>query len=411
MKARLSPGVRVRAEPFGGISYVPERDDFFALDKRCYNFVQSLGDRFREVDVADTSVAKALARLGIGDVSPRIDQVAYRGPSLVGSFPELPALSLPLVVNCFTTAHCPLSCIYCHADDLMKSFREVETDRDIQNVARVAAAVPALVAVVTGGDPLSRPKRAQYLIERLSEKKAVVLDTSGVGQLGELLSTVLQYKVHMRVSLDSISPVQNQKLRPGSRQYGFGKDASRSGATSTIRQCVESRVPLTVQTVVCSLNENLDELRDLRDWLISMGVRNWVLHLAVRGGNARRIQQRAEASQKRPRGIMPSGDAHRKIARLIAESDASNLPIDIRCTDSDSVPNSVLLVGSKGDLYTEGLAANGKVLLQSSSESLSSTRAASWPYFDRSGHARRYLNWTVGQFGGKNLNDICFRVD
>lgn len=409
MKVRLTPQVKLRADVFGGLCYVPQRDDFFAANKEVFAFVQGLGREWKDVVKSEIEAVTAIARLGICETkAPYVKSASYSGPSFLGEFIELPTVSQPLVVNCFCTAHCPLACIYCHADDLMKKFRAIETEIDLDNVAATANMVPAMVAVITGGDPLTRPDRAKRLIERLAGDKALVLDTSGVGDIDLLVPTLKLHEVHVRVSIDSIS-AQNQKLRPASREYGFGRNASQTGAAHTIQRCLEEKIPLSVQTVVSSMNENLDEWRDLRDWLINQGVRNWILHVVVKGGSARRMEE-AASRQKRPRSILPSPGVYKELWRLVDETQRDRLPIDIRCTDTDTTPNSVLLVGSKGDLYTEGYAHNGKVALYEVGNARPDLIQALWPHLDRFGHARRYLNWNPWFFNGRSLETICYHV-
>lgn len=407
MRARLRE-IRLRDDIFGGICYVPHRDDFFAADKKVFSFLKNLSSEWREITEVERSAISALARLGICEtVDPEVLEQPYSGPSFLGQFLELPTVSMPLVVNCFCTAHCPLSCVYCHADDLMKEFRPIETETDLENVAATANMVPAMVAVITGGDPLTRPERAKRLIERLASQKALVLDTSGVGDIEILIPTLKAHRVHVRVSLDAISD-ENRKSRPPNRQYVSGQDASFQGAKGTIERCVEEKIPITVQTVVSARNENDNEWRDLRDWLIDRGVRNWVIHVAVKGGNARKIEEIARL-KKRPRGILPGPGVYPKLWRLVSETQKEKLPIDIRCTDTDTTPNSVLLVGSKGDLYTEGYAHNGKVALYNVDKARPDLTL--WPHLDRFGHARRYLNWNPWFFNGESLEKICYEID
>jgi predicted adenylyl cyclase CyaB len=408
MKARIRPGVRLRDDVFGGICYVPQRDDFFAVDKKIFNYLQTVPRDWTVVPSTDKDAFAALALLGICEtIDPIIQEGSYCGPSFLGDFPELPTVSMPLVVNCFSTAHCPLSCIYCHADDLMKQFRDSETDDDLANVAATANMLPAMVAVITGGDPLTRPDRAIELIERLSDEKALVLDTSGVGDIGVLIPTLRKHNVHVRVSLDTISK-QNQKLRPVNRKYVTTGETSAIGATNTIDRCLAEGIPITVQTVVTARNENIDEWRDLRDWLLARGVRNWVLHVVVKGGSARRIEE--SARNKRSGGISPSPQVYSKLWRLVDETMRAHLPMDIRCTDTDTTPNSVLLVGSKGDLYTEGYAHKGKVCLYKVGDARPDLIQALWPHLDRFGHARRYLNWNPWFFEGRSLETICYDI-
>src|SRR5262249_58632201 len=76
------------------------------------------------------------------------------------------------------------------------------------------------VGVVTGGEPLSRPERTELLVKELATAgKAVVLDSSGVGELGRLLPVLREYRVHVRISLDSLDAAENDRLRPINRRY------------------------------------------------------------------------------------------------------------------------------------------------------------------------------------------------
>lgn len=409
MKVKIGKGVRKRTDEFGGICYVPSRDDFFAANREVYALIETLSDKWKTVPREEVEAFRVLAGLGVCQtMNPETPQRAYSGPSFLGTFPEIPTVSEPLVVNCFCTSHCPLRCVYCHADDLMIGFRESEEDDDLDNVISTANMIPSMVAVITGGDPLTRPRRAERLIRRLAGGKSLVLDTSGVGEIGVLLDVLVEYDVHVRISLDSISEA-NDRLRPINRKYVAAGTLSRHLAEETITRCLSAGLNVTVQTVVSSKNESLGELLDLRDWLVSRGVRNWVLHVAVKGGSARRLEKEA-MKKSRQRGILPSEKVYSILWRIVEDTMLRELPVDIRCTDTDTSPNSVLLVGSKGDLYTEGYAHDGKVVLYSAGQARPDLLAALWPHIDRFGHARRYLNWNPWFFDGRSLDEICVKV-
>src|SRR5438067_1996646 len=154
----LAPGVVAREEAFGAVVYVPERDHFFALSEAPARALNGVEGRW----------SRALAEVGILRTEPATPQRPHYGESLIGYFDQLPVVREPLVVNCFATAHCPLRCRYCHADDLMQPYRDSESGEEPHQVAKMAATVPALVAVVTGGDPLTRPERTELLVKELA---------------------------------------------------------------------------------------------------------------------------------------------------------------------------------------------------------------------------------------------------
>ena len=390
---------------------MPERDDFFALSGSVYRFLATIRDVWGDVAVEHESACSSLASLGILETDPVTEARPYSGPSFIGEFLELPTVREPLVLNCFATAHCPLRCVYCHADDLMGPvLRDGESATDgLESVVATASSVPALVAVITGGDPLTRPERASFLIRRLAGQKALVLDTAGVGDFERLVPDLVEHSVHVRVSLDSVDPRLNDKLRPGNAAYRATRDASFTGAVATIRRCLDADIPLTVQTVVSQRNEDLDAWRGLRSWLLAEGVRHWVLHSCVLAGSARRVE--SSAGRRRSRGILPRPDVAARLWTLVAETVDEGLPIDIRCTDTRTSPNAVLLVGSNGDLFTEGYAHKGKVRLFEAGRGRPDLVRALWPYIDRFGHAKRYLNWNEEFFDKRSLEDICIKLE
>lgn len=407
MEARLAPRVRVRKDDFGGVCYVPQRDDFFALDKDVFGFINRLHREFSEIPRDVEKAVRVLATLGIVETrGPKVSEKAFSGPGFIGDFQELVTISDPLVVNCFATAFCPLACIYCHADDLMQARRKEEQDEDVNQVIATAASVPALVAVITGGDPVTRPQRAIRLIEGLARDKAIILDTSGAGDMHQLLPTLVKHDVHVRISIDSVSP-ENDKLRPVNPLFFSGGRSAFAAAAKALDVCIGAGLSVTVQTVVTSRNDQYSSLRDLRDWLLQKKIKNWVLHITIEGGSAR-VYEKEVRKHKRPLSLMPNRPRiYDTIRQLVMESGEL---IDIRCTDTGSTPNSVLLVDSKGDLFTEGLAKLGKVKLYDARTARPDTLKKHWAYVDRFGHARRYLNWSPWLFPDASLEDLSVKV-
>ncbi len=410
MRIRVHSRIRIRKDDFGGICYVPHRDDLFAVDQSVYLLLMALRPEWTSVPRALEPAYTKLASFGICDTRPATPELAYSGPSFLGNFEEIPTITDPLVVNCFSTAFCPLRCLYCHADDLMSSAREYESDagNEIENVIATASMFPAMVAVITGGDPLTRPKRATKLISKLAEQKPVVLDTSGVGPLEELLPVLREHQVHVRVSLDAVGRA-NDRVRPIDRRIFKGTSPSRYYAQQTIERCLTAGLAVTVQTVVSTHNAHMDELLQLRDLLLSIGVEHWVLHITVEGGSARRIEQQVRR-QRSGRGIIPGGQVYSALRAVVSDTVKNGKKIDIRCTDTNTTPNSVVLIDSKGDLYTEGYAHLGKVKLFAANIARPDLVKAKWMHIDRFGHAKRYLNWNKWLFEGKSLEDICQQV-
>jgi MoaA/NifB/PqqE/SkfB family radical SAM enzyme len=382
-RGRRRVGVRLREEPFGALAYVPDRDHFVALDRKAFHLLES-------GDTENRALTAELARAGVLDI-PSVPERNFRsGRALIGDFPDLPDVTAPMVVNAFTTAFCPLRCGYCHAEDLMQPFRTGETDDDIDRVAMTAAAVPAMVAVVTGGDPILRPDRTERLIMALAPEKAIVIDTSGAGDITPLLPILKGVQGHLRVSVDSADATVHDRLRPINPRLLPRGTSSHAAAWTTIHRAVAADVATTVQTVISSANEDRGALIALARRLTDEGIRQWVLHVAVAAGRA------AEPHNRR---LLPRGDMSQLLADVLneIETDPTLAGLRVRVTATHTSPNAVLLVGSRGDLYAETGPA-GKVRITEATSDQDALRRLFHERIDRRAHTDRYLGGTDPQW-------------
>jgi len=123
-----------------------------------------------------------------------------------------------------------------------------------------------------------------------------------------------------------------------------------------------------------------------------VGVKHWVLHIAVEAGKAREYEKRAR-SRLRPLRLLSNDDVVHELLRRIHDEEMRKRRLDIRITDTNSRPNSVILIDSHGNLQTEGFAHLGKVQLFDAKSARPDLVRAKWAHIDRFGHAVRYLNW------------------
>lgn len=384
--AYRAAAVWLRTENFGAIAYVARRDHFFALDREHAQALRGLDSGGHAVAGRRRELVTALAAAGICETVPATPQRAFYGRSLFGNFPDgVPCSTMPLVVNCFATAECPLRCTYCHADDLMTDYRD-EQPEWLDEVIRVAEATPAIVGVVTGGEPLANPSAAGRLLRALARDKAVVLDTSGVGDLRTLVPVLHEHRVHVRFSLDSAEAAVNDRLRPINRRRLPVGSSSFSWATDAIRLAVEERLWCSVQTVVTARNADLDGLLRLRDTLLAAGVHTWTLHVVVPAGKA--------AAQ--PRGLLTGEDAVATLIAVVDDTARDRLPIDIRITSTHRTPNSTLLISARGELAVQRPDGAGKAIVAIDRTSARRHLLREFRrHVDLAGHASRYLNGTL----------------
>jgi MoaA/NifB/PqqE/SkfB family radical SAM enzyme len=450
-------GVRVRREPFGAIVYVPRRDHFFALDRP---HTELLLKERQPTGVEDRERLRRLAEL---TDEPR----AVDGRSLLGEFDRLPVSTKPLVVNCFTTAHCPLRCAYCHADDLMVGYRDSDGnddgkgagDRWLREVIRVAAATPAMVGVVTGGEPLARPDRAERLIAALAEDKAVVLDTSGVGTTStsatsattdtSATNTTTATNTTSATSTTSATTATNaasaartanakgvRAARDAKRPQGAEGAERAEGFSRLIKvlQRYEVHVRVSIDSIDAAVN---DALRPINRRYLPLGTSAHAdaldtVRQAVGAGLACSVQTVVTTRNGDLDGLLrfrdalvdlgvitwalhhvvPAGKAahpnrtrllggpatQATLAELVRRSAADGVPIDIRLTSTHRAPNSTLLISARGELSVENPRGGAKIVVN---VPRFRARAAILRTFrehvDLEGHASRYLNGTLGR--------------
>lgn len=380
-------GVRLRRETYGALAYMPDLDQFAALDHDAARLAEAVILGKTEISFDRWPIAEELARVGVLNIPSVTSSRLRLGRSLVGNFQGLPSVAEPLVVNTFATAICPLRCGYCHADDLMKPFRASETDDDIDRVAATAAAIPAMVAVITGGDPILRPDRTERLITALASEKAIVVDTSGAGDITPLIPAMKSVQGHLRVSLDSAEAAVHDRLRPINARMLKRGTSSHTAAWKTIRRAVAADVATTVQTVVSSANEDPSALVGLARQLVENGVRQWVLHVAVPAGRA---------AEPRNRRLLPRGDMPRLLSDVVRRigGEAALGTMRVRVTATHTNPNAVLLVGSRGDVYVE-TGPTGKVKIAESTTDRDELVRLFRENIDAHAHANRYLGGTA----------------
>lgn len=410
--ATLNDDVVVREEVgFGGTIYVHHRNDFFIVDRQGYSLIAQLLSGKVPISIDDVHRYERLAKLGICKVNEQTgEEEAYSGPSLIGRFVELPSVANPLLVNVFTSSTCFLDCVYCYAKDLMDDYFTKETSNSnwIEKIVYVLSNLNPMTIVATGGDPLANIGRTRLLIERVAHLYPTILDISGIGNLESLLDLLQEKKVHVRISLDSLG-VENDKWRKSPRSE-VESISSLAGARRAIEICERSGINYSVQTVIHSRNDSYQQIVDLRDGLLGVGVKNWIIHLVANTGGKRRQKIKYQKSKITKNTLIPSPNARRFVSKMIVETMNGKLPIDIRCTDSCSAPNSVLLLDSVGNLCTEGFANIGKVFMEVPRKT-TLVGPEKLPFLDWAGHTRRYINWNKWQFGQKEFTDSCYLID
>lgn len=369
--------------PYTGLTYAVHQSD----SENAYKWLNKKKQKGLS-EIYETS-------LGAG-WSTSITNFASIGQRLLPSpdlWTTLPATDYPILINWFLTGKCPLDCVYCYAEDLMRHRVDEPNEADIIKRAEEIIRLKPLVVVLTGGDPLSSPY-LETALELLSGKVGLVVDTSAYGFSEKRLQLFKKYNVNVRISLDSEIPALNQRQRPLLIKKKTAKQTA-IPAIDAICHCLDEGITTTVQTVATKKNAN--NLISLGDKLYRLGVRSW------------RIFKVAPSKIKMENYIKfvgittdSGGKYHGKKARgpyaynfeilMNASSNRWNNEMDIQVTFNEKV-NSVILLGPDGTFYTESILRPGKAIIDEENPQSPSLESIKY-VVDMNAHAERYLNAT-----------------
>lgn len=174
----------------------------------------------------------------------------------------------PIVANWLITSQCPLNCVYCYAKDVMGCKDKIPANKIIAIAKNILAYHP-LAVTLTGGEPLCSP-HLELAIKSLYGKTGIILDTSGYLINKEHIKLFKKYDIFVRISLNTELPNKNKKLRP--TQSG---ESSIEQAINSINMCLDSEVPIGIQTIITK--DNISDFERLGHKLYRLGIRNWRL--------------------------------------------------------------------------------------------------------------------------------------
>ncbi|MEN6521155.1 MAG: radical SAM protein [Armatimonadota bacterium] len=329
--------------------------------------------------------------LGAGWMIP-LTEGRYSSPHLLpnkDAWTNLPTPHKPIVINWLLTGRCPLKCMYCYAEDLMRCEDVEPDDHRVEEIAHRILDLDPLVVVLTGGDPLVSPHLA-HAIRLLSPRVGVVVDTSAYTFSARSLELFKENNVVLRISLDSERPRVNDLQRPTAIRRG---SSSAMAAVRALCDCLDAGLCVTVQSVATKKTAN--DLLALGDKLFRLGLRSWrVLKIAPSKSSLagyRKLCGEFTDTGKRITGKLAQGPYEYVFRKLREAADGTwQRGMSVEIVES-STRNSVVLVGPDGRFYTESNVSICKVVLDERdpyNPSLQSIKSN----VNLLAHAERYLN-------------------
>lgn len=369
--------------PYTGLTYAVHHSD----SQNAYKWLNKKKPK-ELLEIYETSLGAGWATSITNFVS--IGQRLLPSPDL---WTTLPATDYPILINWFLTGKCPLDCVYCYAEDLMRHRVDEPNEAGIVKRAEEILRLKPLVVVLTGGDPLSSPY-LETALELLSGKVGLVVDTSAYGFSEKRLQLFKKYNVNVRISLDSEIPALNQRQRPLLIKKKTAKQTALP-AIDAICHCLDEGVTTTVQTVATKKNAN--NLVSLGDKLYRLGVRSWrvfkVAPSKIKMENYNKFVGTNTDSGGKYHGKKARGPyAYNFEILMNASSNRWNNEMDIQVTFNEKV-NSVILLGPDGIFYTESVLRPGKAIIDDINPQSPSLESFKY-VVDMNAHAERYLNAT-----------------
>lgn len=266
---------------------------------------------------------------------------------------ELP--EMPIVINWLITNKCNCNCSYCYADDvIVKYFQDVDLNEVIVKILKLNP----LAVVISGGEPLLERSKLVTILQAIGNKTGIILDTNGLFLDSDIIQLLREYKVVVRISLDTLHGEMSKKLRPL-------KDKKKDINTLNIiiKHIIDLRensIPVLIHTVITTLNKS--NLEDLYIKLQSIGVNGWRLFSVVRPNN---IEKQASFNMVMNYRNKSSLNDQNKDIKVKLEKfqktfiSKANFSIQVIST-GESDKNAVVLVLPDGKFATENKFSNRK---------------------------------------------------
>ena len=398
MVHRTASGVFVRDEPhLGMLAYSPFTGMVCGVAREHSEVTLKWLNRESTPNLAPEIVAA----LGHGWHNQASDPVVLPIPHLLPKredWPQLAVTQRPILINWFITGHCPLNCLYCYAEDVMRGRQPEPSPEDIRDRAARLLDLSPLVVVLTGGDPLFGGN-FRFAVESLAGKVGLLVDTSGYTLNERHIALMQEHRLCVRVSIDAERPRVHNRLRPIYPEYPQLKATlgdSYGRALYAIVRLREAEIPVAVQTV--ATKKNVNELVSFGDKLASLGVTHWRI-FKVSPSNAKMANYRKLVGAEKDSGETVSkrtaSDPFTHFFKAVADAAKGRWRgrMSVQLTSNDS-PNAIIMLEPSGRFVTESnIRGKGKILIDE--EHPEAPRLELLPSrVNMAAHAERYLNNT-----------------
>lgn len=210
------------------------------------------------------------------------------------------------------TLRCNLSCRHCGSDckqiSAIKDMPKEDFGRVLDSVA--AATDPHKVMInITGGEPLCRPDLEECGRMIYEKEFPWGMVTNGLALTPQRYEKLLLSGLRaMTISLDGIGETHD---------WMRGRKGSFEKATAAIKMVIDSG-EIAFDVVTCVNKRSYSQLSDIKEFLISLGLKEWRLFTVFPVGRAA-TDPELQLSNEEFKGLMEFIKATRKEGRIMAE--------------------------------------------------------------------------------------------
>ncbi len=203
-------------------------------------------------------------------------------PSLLGDMPATDTAFVPHVVAWNLTRRCNLRCSHCYisAGPGQSHVGELDTEACRRVIDQLLAVNPALMLILSGGEPLLRDDLAEIAAHAKRGGATVVVGTNGTllteARIAELMDAGV---TGVAVSVDSLRPAYHDNFRRGADAL-----ADTMAALVRLRRL---ELDFIVQTSVT--RGNAHEIPAVLDWAAEQGAVSFNCYFLVPTGRAERL--------------------------------------------------------------------------------------------------------------------------
>lgn len=186
----------------------------------------------------------------------------------------------PRIVIWETTRACALACVHCRAEAIPHRNRRELTTEEAQGLIDELASWKKAIFILTGGDPLMRPDIFELVAYASQKGLRVAVSPSATGRLTARSLTQLADAGCSRISLSLDGP--SASIHDAFRGVRGSFERTLKSALAAGQAGIELQINTTVA------RHNNAHLRDIGDFVASMGAKLWSVFFLVPVGRARR---------------------------------------------------------------------------------------------------------------------------